>query len=195
LFIANMTRPDISAAVSFLSRHLSRPSERIWKYCKQVLRYLRTTKEKKLVLGDLDGSSLIVYADANFAPKGDRKSQSGAVIKLAGSTVGWYSKKQKTVSTSTTEAEYIAMAIATNETLWLQHLLEELSFPVQYPTIIYEDNQPAIAIATNQKNPALAKHIDTKYHAIQDYILKGYIDVRYKETKHQLADGLTKVKT
>ena len=87
------------------------------------------------------------------------------------------------------------MAIATNETLWLQHLLEELAFPVVYPTVINEDNQAAIAIATNQKNPALAKHIDTKYHAIQDYILKGYIDVRYKETKHQLADGLTKVKT
>src|SRR5699024_1698692 len=75
LYIANLTRPDISAAVSFLSRHLSRPTERIWKYCKQVLRYLHTTKAKKLVLGDLDGSSLVVYADANFAPKGDRKSQ------------------------------------------------------------------------------------------------------------------------
>src|SRR5699024_3930770 len=121
LFIANMTRPDISAAVSFLSRHIKRPTDRVWKYCKQVLNYLHTTKEKSLTLGDLDGSSLVVYADANFAPKGDRKSQSGAVLKLAGSTVGWYSKKQKTVSTSTTEAEYIAMAIATNETLWLQH--------------------------------------------------------------------------
>ena len=160
-----------------------------------MLNYLHTTKEKSLILGDLDGSSLVVYADANFAPKGDRKSQSGAVLKLAGGTVGWYSKKQKTVSTSTTEAEYIAMAIAANETLWLQHLLEEMAYTVQYPTVINEDNQAAIAIATNQKNPALAKHIDTKYHAIQDYIAKGYIDVRYKQTKDQLADGLTKVKT
>ena len=87
------------------------------------------------------------------------------------------------------------MAIAANETLWLQHLLEEMAYTVQYPTVINEDNQAAIAIATNQKNPALAKHIDTKYHAIQDYIAKGYIDVRYKQTKDQLADGLTKVKT
>ena len=195
LFIANMTRPDISAAVSYLSRFLDHPTRQVWSYCKQVLRYLHSTKEKKLWLGDLDNTSLVVYADANFAPSGGRKSQSGVVMKLAGSTVGWLSKKQKTVSTSTTEAEYVALSIATNETLWLQHLLFEMLAPVQYPTTIYEDNRPTIAIVTNQTGPKLAKHIDVKYQAIQDYSAKGYISVEHICTKDQLADGLTKVRT
>uniref|UniRef100_UPI001034D79B Ty1/Copia family ribonuclease HI n=1 Tax=Clostridioides difficile TaxID=1496 RepID=UPI001034D79B len=194
LYISKMTRPDVTAAVSYMSRYLDHPTPRVFKYCKQILKYLKTTKHSSLVLGDIDGTSLVVYADANFAPIGDRRSQSGAVFKLAGSTVGWHRRKQKTVSTSTTEAEYISLAIALNENLWMQHLLEELDYTVQYPTVMYEDNQPAIAIATNNRSPALAKHISVKYHAIRDYQLKRYVDVRYIPTKSQLADGLTKVR-
>ena len=193
LYIANMTRPDISAAVSLLSRHLHRPTHRLFKYCKKVLNYLRGTKDKRLHLGNLDNTNLVAYVDANFAPKGDRKSQSGAVFRLGGSSVHWFSKKQKTVSTSTTEAEYIALAAATNEVLWIQNLLEELSIQVNYPTVIHEDNQPVVQVATNQKNNSMAKHIDTKLHALQDYILKGHIDVQWTSTRGQLADGLTKV--
>lgn len=193
LYIASMTRPDISAAISYLSRYLDRPSRRSWKLAKQVLNYLRHTKKCPLMLGKLDDSSIVTYADANFAPAGDRKSQSGAVIKLAGSTVGWFSKKQKTVSTSTTEAEYIALSAAMNETIWLKNLLCEMGVAVVLPISIFEDNQPAIAIATNQRNPGLAKHLDVKYHAISDYHQKGVIRVSYIPSRDQLADGLTKV--
>ncbi len=193
LYIASMTRPDISAAVSYLSRYLDRPSKKAWKLAKQVLNYLRHTKHRSLLLGQLDNSSIVTYADANFAPAGDRKSQSGAVFKLAGSTVGWLSKKQKTVSTSTTEAEYIALSLATNETLWLQHLLQEMGVEIILPTVIFEDNQPAIAIATNQRNPGLAKHLDVKLQAVSDYHQKGFIKVTPISSKDQLADGLTKV--
>lgn len=193
LYVSNMTRPDVAAAVSYLSRYLDRPSKRVFKYAKHILKYLKTTKHQTLTLGNIDGSNLVVYADANYASIGDRKSQSGGLFKLAGSTVGWHSRKQKSTSTSTTEAEYIALGVALNETLWLQHLLEEMHFVVQYPTTIYEDNQPAKAIATNNRNPVLAKHIDVKHHAIRDYQLRGYVDVQYIPTQHQLADGLTKV--
>ena len=193
LFISNMTRPDISSAMSYLSRYLDKPSQRVWKYTKQVLKYLMSTKHRPLVLGDLNGSNLEAFADANYAPHGDRKSQSGAVIKLAGSTIGWHSKKQKAVATSTCEAEYISLSIAVNKVLKLQNLLKEIHFEVIYPTIIHEDNQPAIAIVMNQRDHEAAKHVDVKYMAIQDYQLKGYILVKYIGTKKQLADSLTKV--
>lgn len=110
------------------------------------------------------------------------------------SNVAWYSRKQKTVSTSTTEAEYISLASATTEVLWIQNLLEEMGMPVSYPTTIYEDCQPALAIATNTKSAALAKYIDVRHHALRDYQIKGYIDIKYLNTKRQLADGLTKVR-
>ncbi|EQD48319.1 polyprotein, partial [mine drainage metagenome] len=162
---------------SYLSRHLHQPTTRLLYYCKLVLRYVRTTKDKRLYLGNLDGTSLVAYADANFAPSGDRKSQSGGLVKLAGSSISWSSKKQKTVSQSTAEAEYIALADVCNEVLWLQKLMEELAVSVEFPTVIYEDNQPTISVVKNQKGSKVSRHIDTRYQAIEDYMLKGYVDV------------------
>lgn len=195
LYIANMTRPDISSAVSFLSRHLNKPTVRVLKYAKIVLNYLRSTKDKKMHIGDLDGTSLMAFADASFAPHGDRKSQTGGIIKLAGSPVSWLSKKQDTVAKSTTEAEYIALSTVADEVLWLQELMKELGMPAIYPTMILEDNQPTISVCKNQKSSKVAKHIDTKYHSLEDSILKGRIDVSYVQTDDQLADALTKVRS
>ena len=195
LYIANTTRPDISSAVSYLSRYLHQPTLTILRYSKQVLKYLKTTKSLKLYLGDLEPTNLTAYADANFAPEGDRKSQSGGIIKLNGSSVAWLSRKQDTVSQSTSEAEYIALATVTNEVRWIQHLLEELSFRVSYPTVIFEDNQPAIAVCKNQKSAKVTKHVDIKYHMIEDMIHKQIIMVQYLESGKQLADALTKVRS
>ena len=158
-----------------------------------MLNYLRFTKERSLLLGQLTNTQLEAYADANFAPEGDRKSQSGAVFKLAGSSIGWISKKQKTVSTSTTEAEIVALSLAMSETLWLQNLLAEMGAKIRMPTRIYEDNQPVIALVTNQRNQTLIKHLDVKVRATSDYILKGQIAVEYLPSKFQVADCLTKV--
>lgn len=195
LYIANMTRPDISSAVSFLSRHLNKPTIRVLKYAKIVLNYLRSTKDRKMHLGDLDGTSLTAFADASFAPLGDRKSQTGGIIKLSGSPVSWFSKKQDTVAKSTTEAEYIALSTVADEVIWLQELMKELGVPATYPTTILEDNQPTIAVCKNQKSSKVAKHIDTRYHSLDDNILKGRIDVTYVQTDLQLADALTKVRS
>ncbi|KAH9409194.1 hypothetical protein TYRP_023714, partial [Tyrophagus putrescentiae] len=195
-YIANWTRPDISAVVSYLSRAFHEPTSTHWEYAKQVLKYLNTTKDKDLRLGKLDESTLIAFSDANHAPPGDncRKSQSGGVLRLAGSTVGWFSRKQKTTSKSTTASEYVALSAVVDEVLWLQQLLNELNLSIDFPTTIYEDCQPAIAVARNRKCPNESKHIDVKYHSVKDYQAKGYINVMYINTANQLADDLTKVK-
>jgi len=193
LYIANHTRPDISVALSLLARHMDKPTRKVWTYAKQVLGYLKETKDLGLILGKLDNTNLVAYADANFAPMPDRKSQSGAVLKLAGSTVSWFSRKQKLVATATAEAEFIALGMALKKVTWAQQLLEELFYPVQYPTPMYEDNMPALKIATNRKDTELSKSIDIKYHAIQDFQLRGVIDVKYVKSEDQLADAFTKV--
>jgi len=193
LYIASFTRPDISAALSILSQHLDRPTRKVWTYAKQVLGYLRSTKERNLVLGDLDGSNLTVFADANFAPRPDRRSQTGIVIKLAGSTVLWQSQKQKLVTTATAEAEFVALGMAMKKIRWIQQFLEELNFSVIYPTPVFEDNMPALHVATNQKSSELSKSIDIKWHAIQEAQHHHLIDVRYIKSEEQLADALTKV--
>src|SRR5699024_2165207 len=162
LYIANMTRPDIAAAVNFLARHLHRPNRLVWKYGKHILAYLKHTKHHKLNIGHLDDSNLVCYVDANYATPGDRKAQSGAIFQFNGCSIGWFSKKQKTTSLSSTEAEYVALAAATKDVLWIQQLLNELTVPVRLPTVLYEDNLPAIQIANHQRNLSDTKHIDVK---------------------------------
>lgn len=97
------------------------------------------------------------------------------------------------MSTSTTEAEYIALGTLLNEVLWTQKLLTELNVDITYPTIIFEDCLPAVHIARGNKSITAAKHIDTKICAIRDYQSKGYIDFQYISTNDQLADVLNKV--
>jgi len=193
LYISNHTRPDIAASMSLLSQHLDYPTKKVWTYAKQVLGYLMHTKSQRLILGNLDGSNLVAFADANFAPRPDRKSQSGVVLKLAGSSIVWFSRKQKLVSTATAEAEFIAMGMSLKKITWAQQLLEELNFPVIYPTPLMEDNMPALNCATGRKDTELTKSIDIKFHAIQDLQRRKFIDVIYIESEDQIADALTKV--
>ena len=97
------------------------------------------------------------------------------------------SKKQKPINTSTTEVEYIALSLATNETQWLQNLLVKMNIKVKNSTRVMEDNQPAIAIVNNYRNSSMIK-----YRAIQDYVKKALIQVEYIPTKNK-TDALNKI--
>ena len=70
--------------------------------------------------------------------------------------------------------------------------MADLGFEQKNPTVIYEDNQGAIALATNPGYHARTKHVDTRHHFVREKVLAGDIKVIYKETEHQLADILTK---
>ena len=78
---------------------------------------------------------------------------------LAKGVVSWLSKKQATVALSTTEAEYIALSVATQEAIRLRRLLTDIGMPLEGPTVIHEDNQGAIPLARNPVAHARTKHI------------------------------------
>ena len=99
---------------------------------------------------------------------------------------------QPTVALSTAEAEYMAACAAAQEAKFLRSIL--LDFGVdQSPTVIHEDNQPAINIAENRLTSQRTKHIDIKYHFIREAIDDGIIKLQYVSTTEQLADILTKI--
>ncbi|XP_031270035.1 secreted RxLR effector protein 161-like [Pistacia vera] len=110
------TRIDVSCALSTCSRYQSDPSKRYWMAVKNILKYLKRTKDTFLVYGGEDELTVRGYSDASFqADKDDYRSQSGFVFCLNGGTVSWKSSKQSTVADSTIEAEYIALSDAAKE--------------------------------------------------------------------------------
>ncbi|KAI0983643.1 hypothetical protein GJ496_004660 [Pomphorhynchus laevis] len=135
LYIAICTRPDISYAVGILSRFNISPNESHLSAAKQVMRYLRETKDLRL---------FCLYRQINIT----RTSTSGNIFILANAPVSWTSCKQRIVALSTEEAEYVALSVATQEVQWLRQVLADIEEQCNGPTTIFKDNQPAIAIAT-----------------------------------------------
>lgn len=93
---------------------------------------------------------------------------------------------------STAEVEYIALANATQESLWLQQILTDLRKKQSTCMVIYEDNQSAISMAKNPQFDGRAKQIDIKYHFIRDHVSSGKMELRYCKTNDMVADIMTK---
>jgi hypothetical protein len=135
---------------------------------------------------------LVGYSDADFVGcLVDRKSTSGGCHLLGHSLVSWSSKKQNSVSLSTTEAEYIAAASCCAPTLYMKQTLLDCSSSFSRVPLLC-DNKSAIKLT---KNPVLhqrIKHIDIRHHFLRDHEAKGDISMQVVGTKEQLADIFTK---
>jgi reverse transcriptase-like protein len=194
MYIMLGTRADIAFTVSALSRYLAKPTDQHLLAAKRVLRYLRGSSDLVLVYrGDL--RPLIGYTDADWGGDMDtRRSTSGYLFNIGSGAISWSSKRQPTVALSSCEAEYMGEAQATKEAIWLRNLLTELNSHRKetQATIIYGDNQGAIALAQNPQFHARTKHIDIQHHFVRENQDKGLVDIQYISTDNQIADGLTK---
>jgi hypothetical protein len=113
MYAMKCTRPDVSYALSVTSRYQSNYGDAHWTIVKNILKYLRSTKEAFLMLGGEEELVVKGYSNASFQiDVDDSKSQSGFVFYLNGGAVSWKSSKQDTVVDSTTEVEYIAASEA-----------------------------------------------------------------------------------
>ena len=114
---------------------------------------------------------------------------------IGGGPVCWQSKRQKSGSTSTAEAEYIALREAAKKAVWVKRLLEKLhvadSFVSKDGILTYTDNQSALAMAKGT-NSSKTKHVDVSYHYVRGCVQEGEINLNYIRTNHMLADILTK---
>ena len=193
-YAATISRPDLSIAVSVLSKFMSKPGVEHWKGVKRVLRYVQGTLDYGLMYSADDTSTTLTgYTDADWA--GDlstRRSTTGYVFQVQGSTVSWCSKRQGCVARSTTEAEYIALSTASQEAVWLRRLLESVLKKQDKPTTLYEDNQGTIELTKNPKFHNRTKHIDVSYHYAREQVDNKIISIKYCRTENMLADVMTK---
>ena len=194
LYAAVTTRPDIAFATSRLARFLTNFGPEHQAAADRALLYLLKTHTLCLRLGG--GDSLQVASDASFADNTlDRKSSQGFAIKLFGGLIAWKANKQDTVTTSTTEAELLALSQVAKEAMYTMRLLTELKVQLPINKItIHCDNKQTIRLVTEETSQLQTKlrHVDIHNHWLREAASRQQIRVDYTPTKSMLADGLTK---
>ncbi|CAL9031012.1 unnamed protein product [Prunus brigantina] len=163
-----------------------------WKAVKCILRYVLGTSHDGLVFHHGD-SSVIAFSDADYAGNPDDcRSTGGYCIFFGSNLVSWSSKKQPTVSRSSTEYEYFQLALTDMELSWIQQLLQELHVSLPSPSLLWCNNSSSIALASNPIFHAGTKHIDVDYHYVRELVLAGSLHVHYVSTHTQMPDIFTK---
>jgi hypothetical protein len=205
LYAAVVSRPDVSFAASQLSQFTMNPSSDHLRYANRVLSYLQTTKYYAIEFsGSVDKTTevetggdevLQLSSDASFADDPEtRKSTQGYLMKLFSGAIMWQSSKQKTVTTSTTEAELLSLSHTARETIALYRLFEQIQFdPEQLPRILC-DNLQTVGLIQKER-PQLTsklKHIDIHNFWLRQIRRDGKITVQWVPTTDMPADGFTK---
>ncbi|KAL4366243.1 hypothetical protein GQ457_05G027450 [Hibiscus cannabinus] len=189
------TRPDLSYALCMTSRYQENPGEGHWTAVKNILKYLRRTKDAFLVYGGEKELRIKGYTDASFqTDKDDSRSQSGFVFCLNGGAVSWKSSKQDTVADSTTEAEYIATSEAAKEVVWIKKFITSLGVipSIEDAVDLYCDINGAIAQSKEPISHQRSKHILRSFHLIREIIDRGHVEICKVHTDDNIADPLTK---
>ncbi|KAI3509593.1 hypothetical protein L1887_24987 [Cichorium endivia] len=138
-----------------VSLYQGNPSRAHWIAVKNILKYLRRTKNMVLVLGGSDTLRVSGYTEANFQTDRDNGwSQSGWVFLLNGGAVTWKSSKQKTVADSTCESEYIAASEASKEATWLKNFIGDhgVSPSIKEPMELFCDNEGAVSLTKEPRD-------------------------------------------
>jgi len=194
------TRPDIAFAAGKLAQFMDKPTAKHAQALKSLMRYLRSTTDLRICYGPYGKSAdrVVGFSDADYAgDRSDRKSTSGQIFLLGGGPISWRSRKQHAVSTSTTEAEYIALCSAAKQAKWISQFLMDIGYdkyisPNRRTVRIYGDNKASITLVGQPQINERSKHIDIAYHFVRDLRKKGFISTEYIPSKDMIADGLTK---
>ncbi|KAI1002516.1 hypothetical protein K3495_g5684 [Podosphaera aphanis] len=193
-----LTRPDIAFVLGKLSQYMSDPAQHHGSAPKNLMRYLKATVSQKLRYGPGRGTQFGVYSDADWASdKADRKSVSWGVVMFYGGPISWLSSKQRSVATSSSESEYIALSTSAKQGHWVAQVFRDLKRSGHLGknpdrVQMYSDNQVSLALVKNPHLHERSKHIDVCFHYIRDMAEKGKLIVEYIPTSEMIADGMTK---
>jgi hypothetical protein len=194
MYLAISTRPDISKALSEVSRYLENPGEKHWQAVKRIMRYLKGTKTLALYLGNdkTVNPQINAFTDSDWGGSEERRSTTGYAIFLGKSLISWKSRLQTTIALSTTEAEYYAVGDGIKEILHLLPVANDMGTKQILPIMLRSDNQGCIKIANNNQLNDRSRHIDIKHYFIQQEVENKRITVEYIDTKQNVADIFTK---
>nr|GEX70392.1 hypothetical protein [Tanacetum cinerariifolium] len=163
------TRHDVSSALSMVSRHQQNPGEGHLTVVKNILRYLRNTKDMFLVYGGEKELRVTGYCDAGCS-------------------------KQDTLVDSMCESEYTAACEASKKAIWMKNFIRDLGvvLTVQDPIEIFCDNKSVVALTKEPKDHEKSKNIERKYHFVRSKVEEGHVIVKNIQSDDNPADPFTK---
>jgi hypothetical protein len=204
LYPTSIIRPDLAWHVNFMSRFANNPTEEQLSLLKRMLRYYKGQANLGICFkGDRHDADLhnpdhtiglVGYSDSAFGDNLERKSSAGYVVKMAGGVVSFKSYRQKLVTTSSTEAEYIALTYAAKELSFLQRLLMQVGYRGKDVNTmqLYTDNLPALNMIVRDGHHERTKHIDNYFKYTKQQVKCGKIKLSHIPGTEMPADGLTK---
>lgn len=193
LYLAVTSRPDISFAVSYLSRFNSNPKASHWCMVKRVFQYVKGTIEFGISFNG--GKELIAYTDSDYAGDSETSKSTTGVLLIRGGPIAWFSQKQRLVVNSTAEAEYRAAVSCIDEVCLIRRIASELDcLDMSKPTPLLIDNNSAIFMlksAHEGKRQKGKKHVEISRKFIQQHI-DVTVSPKHVRSSDQLSDILTK---
>ena len=193
LIYLTTTRPEIAFPVSIISQFMQSPRTPHLDAAKRILRYVKYSLDYGLLYKRSSDFMLRGYTDADWAgDTNDRRSTSSYCFSTGSAMISWCSKKQSTVALSSTEAEYMAATIATQECIWLKRLIGDIYCEVDYAVPIECDNESAIRLASNPIFHGRTKHIEIHHHFVREKVLNQEVELKGVHTSNQVADIFTK---
>ncbi|GKD36347.1 hypothetical protein Tco_1251856 [Tanacetum coccineum] len=158
-----------------------------------LMLYLKSCPGLGVHITKTSGMFLTAYSDADWAKcVVTRKYVTRYCVFLNNYLVSWKSKKQNTLSKSSTEAEYRAFASVTSEVIWILKFLKDLQIENLLPVLLHCDSNSAIKIAANLVFHERTKHLEIDLHFVREKVLKGVVKTVKVDYANQIADILTK---
>ncbi|GBM16767.1 Retrovirus-related Pol polyprotein from transposon TNT 1-94 [Araneus ventricosus] len=197
-YIADRSRPDISYTINILSQFQSNPGISHWNALLKVLGYVSSTRNKKLELSQINEFKINCYSDASFASnRDDRTSMGGMILFIDKSPILWKTNKQKCVSLSTLESEYIALTQATKELIWIIRICNECDklklFKVNKDNCtLYCDNIAAIDFTKSPIENSRELNIHIRYHFLRNLVYEEMFILKHINGEINPADVFTK---
>jgi hypothetical protein len=200
MFLSTNTVPTISHVLHALARYMTNATRAHLEIAKQVLRFLKGFMDQRRrikwcaahVKPPNEPGRISAFADSSWADViPSRKSTYGYYLFVNNAAFSWRAALASILALSTAEAELISICACATEIAYARKLANELGFLQVKPTILYEDNQGAKALAEHTHFKGRSKHYQLRWSFVQDYVQRHMLVIHYCPREHQLADVQT----
>ena len=197
-YLIKHSRPDIANATCELSKVLDGATKAANREFHRVIKYVLDTKSmglkiKLTLFKKNEPWDLVCFSDSDYASDPDtRRSVGGFVLYVRGVPLSWRSKSQRTVTLSSSEAEWIAASEAVKEVMFVYQLIKGVGIKVSLPIVVRVDNVGAIFMSKNITTTGRTKHVDVRFKYVNEYVEEGIVKIVFVRSNENDSDIFTK---